>query len=851
MPIRELSAAEPIIGFSESAPPSSDEIAEYARSRGLSENHVRGLLANIQAESSFRPGIEVNDAGKMAGGLFQHRAERLEGLKAAVPNWQTNWRGQIDYALSEPEGRKYISQGFASPSDAARWFTINFERPANMEQKAQERAAIAQGAQGGGDVSMRKFATAPTKIRELSASEAIIPAQPKERPGLFQDIGDKMREGIEQVRTGKGDEGKFFADLLMKAGALFTNTKPMEGPEILSNLYNRGLGLAKAIYSPSAGVARQYVGRPLEEAGHTRTAAVAEAGADLLLGLAGGGVGKIPGLIQAGKAVGGVPGVGMRVAGRILDPLAVTGVTAEEKVGKFLGARDEKVKEAQTALSAAQENLGNKELQEYLVKRFKPAEAVSPQLKFPEKIVPEGDVGSKILAGEKFQKVIGEQTSRLFKQSSENYGQVLKQYGDVPVTGEQVQKVRGAIEGLEGELRGNRATNIIGENLTEPERIAAASISKWIEMKGDAAWRAIPADALELLAKQSHTGPNLFNEIIADSLQKASGGAGTMGQFIRLRQIAREYSRQAANAGNLSARNAAKQVEFALGDAIGPITNQADIFHRHVHELVGPDSLAQKIFGMEPEQVIDAVFMPTTGKQPAVTMINRAKEIYQGTNPEAWQDLMGAGVQKFQQRVIHPDTGVIDPQKYHRTWQAYKENFKAGLPDLQYQALDILDKNVAKFNVDTRTFNQAANAMKAYEETLRKAEGAVGKAQKPVSKAEEQLLSAQTFGMGKMQQEKGMMNVWNLVGLAQFGQAAAALATGNIMGFFMQNVQGVMWLTVGNPVYLSKVANNPKIANGIVTLDRVIRTGKYTVRDIKAVKSMADASRPGPDDAEY
>lgn len=115
------------------------EVQSYLSSKGLDRNQVAGIMANIKAESSFRPGA-IGDNGT-SGGLFQHHKDRFTAMRqAAGPNWQTNWKGQIDFALSEPAGRKYASTKFATPEEASKWFTIHFERPADMVAKANSRS---------------------------------------------------------------------------------------------------------------------------------------------------------------------------------------------------------------------------------------------------------------------------------------------------------------------------------------------------------------------------------------------------------------------------------------------------------------------------------------------------------------------------------------------------------------------------------------------------------------------------------------------------------------------------------------------------------------------------------------
>ncbi len=117
---------------------SSQEIYSYLKSKGLSHNHIMGMLANIQAESSFNSGA-IGDSGT-SGGLFQHHAERFDGMVAfAGKDWAKNWKRQVDYALREGAGQQYKNKEFKNAEEASAWFTLNFERPANKEYKARQR----------------------------------------------------------------------------------------------------------------------------------------------------------------------------------------------------------------------------------------------------------------------------------------------------------------------------------------------------------------------------------------------------------------------------------------------------------------------------------------------------------------------------------------------------------------------------------------------------------------------------------------------------------------------------------------------------------------------------------------
>jgi hypothetical protein len=120
-------------------------VRDYLISKGLSTAHVIGMLANIQHESSFKPDAHTVDTnGLPSGGLFQHNGPRFTSLTQALgKSWPANWKGQIDFALNEPDGRKYVSARFTDPHAASKWWTMNFERPAKASQTAQTRAKTA------------------------------------------------------------------------------------------------------------------------------------------------------------------------------------------------------------------------------------------------------------------------------------------------------------------------------------------------------------------------------------------------------------------------------------------------------------------------------------------------------------------------------------------------------------------------------------------------------------------------------------------------------------------------------------------------------------------------------------
>jgi hypothetical protein len=114
------------------------DMINYLQSKGLSRNQAIGMVNNMKYESSYNPGA-VGDRGTSFG-LGQWHNERGRNMINFVgPDWKTNWRGQLDFALTEKDTKKYLSKDFSTPEAASKWFTVNWERPTNKHQKANQR----------------------------------------------------------------------------------------------------------------------------------------------------------------------------------------------------------------------------------------------------------------------------------------------------------------------------------------------------------------------------------------------------------------------------------------------------------------------------------------------------------------------------------------------------------------------------------------------------------------------------------------------------------------------------------------------------------------------------------------
>ena len=107
------------------------EIYNYLiNEKKLSKIHAQGMMANIFAESNFDPAADETGDGTKGVGLFQHTfPSRKNALIKTVPDYKTNWKGQIDFALQEQEIKSYLKTKFTDKNTAATFFMNKFEKP--------------------------------------------------------------------------------------------------------------------------------------------------------------------------------------------------------------------------------------------------------------------------------------------------------------------------------------------------------------------------------------------------------------------------------------------------------------------------------------------------------------------------------------------------------------------------------------------------------------------------------------------------------------------------------------------------------------------------------------------------
>jgi hypothetical protein len=111
------------------------EVYDYiTKDLGHSHNKAYGLMANMDRESNFVANIRSGDDGG-PGGLFQWKGSRQTPTVANLVN-TGDWKGQIKYALNEPNEpsmQTFLNTSFTTPQAAAEFITRKFERPANPD----------------------------------------------------------------------------------------------------------------------------------------------------------------------------------------------------------------------------------------------------------------------------------------------------------------------------------------------------------------------------------------------------------------------------------------------------------------------------------------------------------------------------------------------------------------------------------------------------------------------------------------------------------------------------------------------------------------------------------------------
>lgn len=133
---------------------SRKEVFSYlTKDHGLSKNKALGIMANIDRESSFRIAPPGGDNGNSFGMLqWNNNYGRADRMKQHVPDWQTNWKGQLDHALSQnqlPEynqvTNQFLNTTFKTPQAAADFYMSKWEIPADKVGASKKNSGFLAG----------------------------------------------------------------------------------------------------------------------------------------------------------------------------------------------------------------------------------------------------------------------------------------------------------------------------------------------------------------------------------------------------------------------------------------------------------------------------------------------------------------------------------------------------------------------------------------------------------------------------------------------------------------------------------------------------------------------------------
>lgn len=122
---------------------SEKEIFDYLMTKpGMTDVKAAGIVANIAKESLYyADAVQMGDVENPGIGLFQYTFKaRKDAFLKAVPDWKTNWKGQIDFAFEENEFKAFMKEPYETVQDSTRGFMTTFEKPKDQsEEEVQDR----------------------------------------------------------------------------------------------------------------------------------------------------------------------------------------------------------------------------------------------------------------------------------------------------------------------------------------------------------------------------------------------------------------------------------------------------------------------------------------------------------------------------------------------------------------------------------------------------------------------------------------------------------------------------------------------------------------------------------------
>lgn len=204
---------------------SPQSVYSYLKQLGVDDTHALGILANIEGESGFTIGSQEKGNSKQGVGLFQYTyPSRKAAFLKAVPDYKTNWKGQIDFAIkSDANTPLYLRKQFNSPEEAADDWMRNWENPdksvyAGRRKKhndfiksfksGKQQSAPAQVSSAPSQTSIPQTATGGKVIEYLTGDRTSPRYDVGHSGGNYHDHiafdSQKTRDAAIKFLTGKG-----------------------------------------------------------------------------------------------------------------------------------------------------------------------------------------------------------------------------------------------------------------------------------------------------------------------------------------------------------------------------------------------------------------------------------------------------------------------------------------------------------------------------------------------------------------------------------------------------------------------------------------------------------------------
>ncbi len=127
---------------------SRKEVYDYLMTKkDMTPQKANAIMSNIEGESGFySDAIQTGNIENRGLGLFQHTyPSRKEALVEQVPDWETNWKGQIDFAMGESEMKSFMRKDYDNQEEAAEAFMMKFENPAITSDKYPGKTLVKRG----------------------------------------------------------------------------------------------------------------------------------------------------------------------------------------------------------------------------------------------------------------------------------------------------------------------------------------------------------------------------------------------------------------------------------------------------------------------------------------------------------------------------------------------------------------------------------------------------------------------------------------------------------------------------------------------------------------------------------